>query len=171
MTQPDTLALSRRALRVLIKLNLIFGVLILALLLWSLLAPEFVMRALGAMPVGRIAPVTGMRMIMVVGIFAVPFTHIVLTGLAAIVETVGHGTPFIPKNADRLRTMAWAILALELMHIVVVLIARSVASSGVPIDIKFSFSITRWLTVLLLFVLARVFEEGARMQHELEGTV
>jgi hypothetical protein len=33
------------------------------------------------------------------------------------------------------------------------------------------FNFTRWLGVLLLFVLARVFEQGARMRDELEGTV
>jgi len=33
------------------------------------------------------------------------------------------------------------------------------------------FSFAPWLAVLLLFVLARVFAEGARMRADLEGTV
>ena len=40
-----------------------------------------------------------------------------------------------------------------------------------PLDIGWSFSATGWLAVLLLFVLARVFNEGAEMRYELEGTV
>jgi hypothetical protein len=46
-----------------------------------------------------------------------------------------------------------------------------VSSAAVPLNISWGFSLTRWLAVLLLFVLARVFEQGARMREELEGTV
>jgi hypothetical protein len=34
-----------------------------------------------------------------------------------------------------------------------------------------SFSVTPWLAVLLLFVLAQVFGDGARMRDDLTGTV
>jgi hypothetical protein len=34
-----------------------------------------------------------------------------------------------------------------------------------------SFNITGWIAVLLLFVLARVFEQGAAMREDIEGTV
>ena len=44
---PDTLILSRRVLRVLIKLNLLMGAFILALLIASLISESWVMRALG----------------------------------------------------------------------------------------------------------------------------
>ena len=40
-----------------------------------------------------------------------------------------------------------------------------------PLDIDLKFNFTRWLVVLFLFVLARVFEQGARMREDLEGTV
>jgi hypothetical protein len=39
------------------------------------------------------------------------------------------------------------------------------------VDIGSKFSVTPWLTILLLFVLARVFDQGARMRDELAGTV
>ena len=45
------------------------------------------------------------------------------------------------------------------------------ATAARPFDIDWKFSPTRWVAVLLLFVLARVFEQGARMREELEGTV
>ena len=42
---------------------------------------------------------------------------------------------------------------------------------GQQLDINWSFSFTPWLAVLLLFVLAQVFDRGARMRADLEGTV
>ena len=169
---PDTLALSRRVLRVLTRLNLLMGALILALLIASLVWEAWVMRALGVRPPqGNSMLFVGMRLIMVIGICTVPVVHFVLTRLLAIVETVSAGNPFIVVNAERLQGIAWAILGLELMHFAVGAVAASVSSAGVPLNISWGFSLTRWLAVLLLFVLARVFEQGARMREELEGTV
>ncbi len=169
---PDTLAVSRRVLRALIKLNLLMGFAILALLIASLVAPEPVIRALGARPSADYsALIIGMRLIMVIGICAVPVTHIVLTRLLTIVETVKVGDPFVSENAARLQTIAWAVLTLELMHLVVGAIAASASSDAQPLDIDWNFSVTRWLAVLLLFVLARVFDHGARMREDLEGMV
>ena len=39
------------------------------------------------------------------------------------------------------------------------------------INIADKFSVTPWLTILLLFVLARVFDQGARMRDDIAGTV
>ncbi len=167
---PDTLALSRRVLRALIKLNLLVGALILALLIASLVSEAWVMKALGAGQ-GNSTLYLGMRLIMVIGLGAVPVVHLVLTRLLAIVETVSVGNPFVVANAARLQGIAWAVLALELMHLAVGIIAASVSTAAAPLNISWGFSLTRWLAVLLLFVLARVFEQGARMREELEGTV
>jgi hypothetical protein len=169
---PDALALSNRVLRVLIKLNLLMGALILALLIASLIAEAWVMRALGVRPAfSNPMLFIGMRLIMVIGICAVPVVNFVLARLLMIVETVSTGNPFVAANATRLRAIAWALLALELMHYAVGAVAAGVSSAGVPLNISWEFSLTRWLAVLLLFVLARVFEQGARMGEELEGTV
>jgi hypothetical protein len=130
------------------------------------------MRALGAIPTpdgGRL--LFGMRGIMVVGILAAPVVHLIYTRLLAIVETVNAGDPFIGENADRLQTIAWAIVGLELMHVAVVLLANGVVVGTEKVDIGGKFSVTPWLTILLLFVLARVFDQGARMRDELAGTV
>jgi hypothetical protein len=169
---PDPLALSRRVLRVLTKLNLLMGALILALLIASLIAEAPVMRALGVPPAHFSSMLfVGMRLIMVLGICAVPIVHFVLTRLLTIVETVRVGNPFVPANAARLQGIAWAVLGLELVHFAVGAVAASISSAAVPLNISWGFSLTRWLAVLLLFVLARVFEQGARMREELEGTV
>jgi hypothetical protein len=88
-----------------------------------------------------------------------------------VVDTVRVGDPFVIVNAQRLRTIAWAVLGLELMHLVVGAVAALASSATQPLDIGWSFSVTRWLAALLLFVLARVFEHGARMREDLAGTV
>jgi hypothetical protein len=168
----DSLALSRSVLRMLVKLNLLMGALIFALLVASVVNGSWVMRALG---VGT-APDSStlgiaMRLIMVLGICATPIVHVVLTRLLTIVETVNVGNPFILANAARLKSIAWAILALELLHFAVGIVAKAVSSSVVDLHISWEFSLTRWLAVLLLFVLARVFEQGARMREDLEGTI
>jgi len=169
---PDALAVSRRVLRVLINLNLLMGVLILGLLIASLVAESLVMEALGVRPVGDSSSlIMGMRVIMVIGICAVPIAHVVLTRLNAIVETVRAGDPFVAENAVRLQTIAWSVLGLELLHFAVGAVAASASSEEHPLDIDWNFSVTRWLAVLLCFVLARVFERGTRMREDLEGTV
>jgi hypothetical protein len=169
---PDTLALSSRVLRILTKLNLLMGALIMALLIASLIAEAPVMRALGVRPaLSNSMLFIGMRLIMVIGICAVPVVHFILTRLLMIVDTVSTGNPFVAENAARLQAIAWALLALELTHYAVGAVAASVSSAAVPLNISWGFSLTRWLAVLLLFVLARVFEQGARMREELEGTV
>ena len=117
---PGALALSRRVLRGLTLLNLLMGALILALLIASLIAEAWVMRALGVPPaLSNSMLFIGMRLIMVLGICAVPVVHFVLTRLRMIVETVSTGNPFVAANAARLQAIAWALLALELTHFAV----------------------------------------------------
>jgi hypothetical protein len=159
------------ALRALILGNLVFGGLVLALLIASLIAEDWVMRALGVRPDGSNATLfLWGRVVMAIGIGSVPFTYIVLTRLVAIVETVRLGDPFVAGNAARLKTMAWALLGLELLHLAVVAVAVG-PLSNTQLHLDWSFSVTRWLAVLLLFVLAQVFDDGARMRDDLKGTV
>ena len=171
-TDPYALVLSRKVLRALLVLNPLFGFLILVLLVASLVAEDWVMGALGVRPgLERAALIHGMRAIMVIGILAVPLTQVALNRLLAIVETVSEGDPFVRLNAARLQTIAWTVLILEVLHFGVGIIAHRVSTATQPLDIDWNFSLTRWLAVLFLFVLARVFEHGAQMREDLEGTV
>lgn len=89
----------------------------------------------------------------------------------AIVESVRAGDPFTSENARRLQAIGRALLALKLLSVVVAAIAASAATETNPLDIGWPTDVTGWLAALLLFVLARVFEEGARMREKLAGTV
>ena len=58
----------------------------------------------------------------------------------------------------------------ELLDIPLFVILPRFAGMGVGLDGS-SFSIGGWLSVLVAFVLARVFAEGAALREDLEGTV
>src|ERR1044071_5054525 len=62
-------------------------------------------------------------------------------------------------------------IALNILSIVIGVIAKSVSTPEHPLDINAGFSINGWLAVLLTFLLARVFAEGALMRGDLDGTV
>ena len=162
---------TRVTLRTLIVLNWIFGALIFGMLAMSFEAEEWTWRAFGVGPVaGHEGMVAGMRAIMVIGIAGTPIAYVVFSRLR-IVESVRTGEAFTSDNARRLRTIAWAMVGLEVLHICVVAIASAVSTKEVPLRISGNFHITGWLAVLMLFVLAQVFLEGTRMREDLEGTV
>jgi hypothetical protein len=168
----SALPAARRLLTVLLYINGVYGLGILGLLLASLVVPGPLFEGLGVRPAsGRDTLELGMRLIMVIGIASVPLAYVILSRLRAIVDTVRDGDPFVAANARRLQTIAWAYLGLELLHIGVGVVAASSGSSVQPLDVHWRFSVTPWVAVLLLFVLARVFDHGARMRADLEGTV
>src|SRR5687767_11129272 len=158
-------------LRILIVLNWLGGAAILALLL-VMPNERWIMSAFQLSPSPEAARlVMGLRAVAVFGLAAIPVNHLVLKRLAAIVDTVRAGDPFVAKNADRLRAVAWALLALQLLSLVIAAIAKIVSTPAHPLDLDAGFSINGWLAVLLTFLLARVFAEGTRMREDLEGTV
>jgi hypothetical protein len=169
---PTTLTLAERVVRGLAGLNVFYGIGILLLLIASLVAPATVFRALVGRPVdGTNGAIQWMRLLMVVGLAAVPVAQIILTRLRAMLLTVRAGDPFIVENGRRLNAIALGVLALELLHLIVGAIAKTDAFAALGIHLGWSFSITPWVAALLLFVLAQVFEHGARMRADLEGTV
>jgi hypothetical protein len=158
-------------LRTLIVLNWLMGAAILALLV-ALPNEQWIMSAFKISPspdASRL--VMGLRTVAVLGLVAIPLNYVVLTRLRAIVETVRAGDPFVAANAHRLQTIAWTLLALQLLSIVIGAIGKAVSSPAHPVDLDAGFSINGWLAVLLTFLLARVFAEGALMREDLEGTV
>jgi Protein of unknown function (DUF2975) len=158
-------------LRVLIVLNWLMVAVILGLLVVSP-NEQWIMRAFKLSPSPEAARlVMGLRAIAVLGLVAIPLNDAILKRLLAMVGTVRAGDPFVAANADRLQTIAWTLLALQVLSLVIGAIARRVAIPGHPLDIDAGFSINGWLAVLLTFLLARVFAEGTVMRDDLEGTV
>ena len=113
----------------------------------------------------------GLRAIAVLGLITIPLNYVILKRLLAIVTTVRVGDPFVAANASRLRAIAWALLALNILSVVIGAIGKSVSTPAHPLHLDAGFSINGWLAVLLTFLLARVFAEGTLMREDLEGTV
>jgi lysylphosphatidylglycerol synthetase-like protein (DUF2156 family) len=87
--------------------------------------------------------------IFAVCLFIFGLVWMILRKLIAIVDSVAEGDPFVRANALRLKAIGWLMLAVQIIDI----------------------SLTGILAVLLVFILAGIFERGAEMREELEGTV
>lgn len=111
-----------------------------------------------------------LRLWMVLALAMVAAIHVLLARLLAMVDTVRAGDPFVVDNAVRLQTIAWCALVLQLLHLAFGVMAATVNAAGSNVDWKFS-GFTGWLAVLLLFVLARVFEEGTQMREDLQRMI
>ena len=85
-----------------------------------------------------------------------------------IFMTLTAGDPFHPENVGRLRLIGLILAALELGRYAVWGISAWLP--GVR-DVRPSFSLTAWFSVLVVFVLAEVFREGARLRREAELTI
>src|SRR5438309_5669756 len=158
-------------LRILIVVNWLMGVAILALLV-VMPNEQWIMAAFKLSPspdAERL--IMGLRAVAVLGLIGIPLNYVVLKRLLAIVLTVRAGDPFVAVNAHRLQAIAWALLALQILSLVIGAIAKAVSSPAHPLHLDAGFSINGWLAVLLTFVLARVFAEGTLMRDDLEGTV
>jgi hypothetical protein len=165
------LPIAHVVLRILIVLNWLSGAAILALLV-VMPNEQWIMSAFKLSPSPEAEQlVMGLRVIAVLGLATIPLNYVVLKRLLAIVETVRAGDPFVAANASRLQAIAWVLLALNLLSIVIGAIAKTISTPAHPLHIDAGFSINGWLAVLLTFLLARVFAEGALMREDLEGTV
>jgi Protein of unknown function (DUF2975) len=96
--------------------------------------------------------------------------------LRGIISTVAEGDPFVPENADRLTAMAWLLLAVYLIVGAMAWVAGAVlawADQFEELDVTgtFGFDLSSILMIVTLFILARVFRQGAAMRADLEGTV
>ena len=158
-------------LRLLIVCNWLMGAAILALLV-VIPNEQWIMAAFKLSPSPEAERlVMGLRAIAVVGLAVIPLNYVVLKRLLAIVETVRAGDPFVAANAHRLQAIAWALLALQVLSLVIGAIAKTVSTPAHPLHLDAGFSISGWLAVLLTFLLARVFAEGTLMREDLEGMV
>lgn len=173
MTRPYSAALpiAYVLLRILVVLNWLIGAAILALLL-VMPNRDWIMSALDLSPGPQAERVVwGLRAIACIGLLSILINYAILKRLLAMVATVRAGDPFVAANAYRLNAIAWFLLALQLIGLVIAVIARFISTPGHPVEIDGTMSINGWLAVLLAFILARVFAEGALMREDLDGTI
>ena len=164
----QALSVARPVVSLLIVLNAFYAVALVAALIYSFFIADWPARPFGGEFVVTYPNVgTGLRWIVVIGVVGAAIMHTILVRLRAIVDSVRDGDPFIVENAERLEAVAWRVLSLEVLRLFVAGIAALVWEAG-----RFpAFSVASCVAVLLLFVLAGVFAQGARMRADLEGTV
>ena len=108
------------------------------------------------------------------GVLALGFVYIALLIVAVertrrVFSTMTAGDPFDPQNVNRLRMIGAALAAMELLGWA----GRVIIHALIPQakNLPTSLNLTAWFSVLVVFVLAEVFREGARLRAEAELTV
>lgn len=95
--------------------------------------------------------------------------QLVLARLRNLFKTLAAGDPFHPDNVRRLRAVGIGLAALE--------VASVIGHAGAPLlftgrlNIPASIDVPAWFAVIVVFVLAEVFREGARLRREAELTI
>jgi len=94
----------------------------------------------------------------------------VVRELRSVFTTLIVGDPFHPDNVRRLRLIGVGLAAMEAANILIPVLADLVIPGRVERDGDGS-NFTTWLSVLVVFVLAEIFREGARLRREAELTI
>jgi hypothetical protein len=93
---------------------------------------------------------------------------VIVDALRRIFATLTAGDPFHPDNVRRLRLIGLMLGALELNRYLILWLGPMMP--WVQKD-KSGLSLTPWFSVFVVFVLAEVFREGARLRREAELTI
>lgn len=104
---------------------------------------------------------------LVAGLAATGLLLPVLGKLLAILRSIDDGDPFTHANGQRLRAIGWLLLSAYGVTLGISMIV-------LPAPLTRAFSVTPWIglvAVSLFFVVARVFDIGADMRADLDGTV
>jgi hypothetical protein len=94
---------------------------------------------------------------------------VIVDQLRRIFSTLTAGDPFHPDNVVRLRVVGLMLALLELGRYAVWAVSAWLMPGNNQVEP--SLSLTAWFSVLVVFVLAEVFREGARLRREAELTI
>lgn len=108
---------------------------------------------------------------LLLGLAALGMIFNAVLAVLAIIRSVGEESAFTTDNAVRLEKVAGDVLGLQILDLVGGWIGVPIGGDINGFDIGASFSPGGIAVVLLLFILARVFRQGASMRDDLEGTV
>ncbi len=109
--------------------------------------------------------------IFALGILLMGLIWTIMRRLLAIIDSVEDGNPFMRANAVRLKAIGWLMVAVQIIGLPLAVAAGNAADMFGESDTGVDFSLNGVLAILLVFILAGIFERGAEMREELEGTV
>lgn len=145
---------------------IIGGLAVTAFLILSLASPEFRAMLEGAGGLGSatnaVAPFAG-------GVFACGFTWLIIDQLRRIFRAVNAGDAFELPNVRRLRLIGVGLIGLQLVGLVLAFLPGDVPMADVDRD--YDADLGAWLSILIVFMLAEVFRQGADMRDEQLTTV
>ncbi len=95
---------------------------------------------------------------------------VVFNRLRRVFGTLTLGDPFHPDNVSRLRVIGLALIGLELMGYLLRMTLAFVFPGRVSAG-GLTLNLTAWFAILVVFVLAEVFREGARLRRDAELTI
>lgn len=95
---------------------------------------------------------------------------LIVRTLRRIFLTLVAGDPFRPENVGRLRGVGLGLAALAALNLVTPSL-QSLFIPGVVRSADLWPELTPWFSVVVVFVLAEVFREGARLRREAELTI
>ncbi len=100
------------------------------------------------------------------GFVSIAVMLFVVNRLLEILKTLRFGSPFVRENAERFRSVGYALLIGEGAKF-----AFGFLSIIFDADVSINSSMITWIAIVAVFVLAEVFHEGARMKEEQDLTV
>ena len=109
--------------------------------------------------------------IFALGIMVLGMLWTIMRKLLAIIASVELGDPFVRANAVRLKAIGWLMVGLQIVGMPLAFAAGELADLFGESDTGLDLSLNGVLSILLVFILAGIFERGAEMREELEGTV
>jgi hypothetical protein len=113
----------------------------------------------------------GLLAIFALGMLVLGLLWTMMRKLLTIIDSVEDGNPFIKANAVRLRAIGWMMVGVQIVGLPLATAAGNVADLFGENDVGFDLPLNGILAILLVFILAGIFERGAEMREELEGTV
>jgi len=113
---------------------------------------------------------TGTRCLMLVGLLSAGATQFILHVLKRMAEPLNSDDPFVAANAARLRAIGWALVGLQVLDFPMMAIRHNFPGLGNAVP-DTGLSLGGWLAVLLVFVLARIFDNGTAMRDYLQETI
>jgi hypothetical protein len=109
---------------------------------------------------------------------ALPATIFIVRHLKSMFDTFVANDPFRAENGDHLRAIAYALIVIQIStfveYYVEVLLRVFFKTHAHEMTFSFTFdgaTITIWFVIAILFVLAQVFREGAKLRDEQNLTV
>lgn len=160
-------------------LDVIYYALIVALVVTAvaavgaLLAQPFVSASGSDRPFGALTDVLrrgpALSAVLAVSDLYIAALVVVVDRTRKVFATMIAGDPFDPGNVSRLRIIATALATMEGLAWIGRLIARALLPQME--GLKLEVNLTAWFSVLVVFVLAEVFREGARLRSDAELTV